>query len=59
MSDRNPQISQMSDVSMVENLALQALAIWPQERPLLGRYGLSGAIRASSSIPTLATVDDT
>jgi len=30
---------------MVENLALQALAIWPQERPLLERYGLSGPIR--------------
>ena len=35
----------MGDVSMFENLALQALAIWPQEQALFERYGLSGAIR--------------
>ena len=45
MNDRNPQAHQMGDVSMFENLALQALAIWPQERTLFERYGLSGPIR--------------
>lgn len=43
--DRNPQAEQMGDASMVRNLAYQAEAIWPQERPLLDRYGLSGALR--------------
>lgn len=43
--DRNPQAEQMGDESMVRNLAHQAEAIWPQERPLFARYGLSGALR--------------
>ena len=30
----------MADESMVRNLAAQAEAIWPQERPLFKRYGL-------------------
>ena len=42
---RNPQAEQMGDESMVRNLAYQAEAIWPQELPLLDRYGLSGALR--------------
>ena len=46
MSDtRNPQAQQMGDESMVRNLAHQAEAIWPQERSLFDRYGLSGEIR--------------
>ncbi len=44
-SDRNPQAEQMGDESMARNLAHQAEAIWPQEQPLFGRYGLSGALR--------------
>lgn len=43
--DRNPQAEQMGDESMVRNLAFQAEAIWPQERQLFDRYGLSGALR--------------
>lgn len=43
--DRNPQARQMGDASMVENLALQARAIWPQERELFHRYRLSGPLR--------------
>jgi ubiquinone/menaquinone biosynthesis C-methylase UbiE len=43
--DRNPQAEQMSDESMVRNLAHQAEAIWPQELPLFARYALSGALR--------------
>lgn len=42
--DRNPQREQMADESMVRNLAAQAEAIWPQERALVERYGLSGAL---------------
>ena len=42
-ADRNPQAEQMGDESMARNLAHQAEAIWPQERPLFDRYGLSGA----------------
>ncbi len=38
--NRNPQAKQMADESMVRNLAAQARAIWPQEQPLLERYGL-------------------
>jgi SAM-dependent methyltransferase len=38
--DLNPQAEQMADESMVRNLAAQADAIWPQERPLFGRYAL-------------------
>jgi SAM-dependent methyltransferase len=36
----NPQAEQMSDESMVRNLAAQAEAIWPQERVLFSRYDL-------------------
>lgn len=43
-NDRNPQAEQMGDESMVRNLAYQAEAIWPQERTLFDRYGLSGAL---------------
>jgi len=35
----NPQAREMADESMVRNLAAQALAIWPQEEPLIRRYG--------------------
>lgn len=45
MVERNPQAQEMGDASMVENLALQALAIWPQERHLFDRYALSGPVR--------------
>ena len=41
----NPQAEQMGDESMARNLAFQAEAIWPQEAPLFGRYGLSGGLR--------------
>lgn len=41
-TERNPQAQQMGDESMVRNLAWQAQAIWPQERSLFDRYGLSG-----------------
>jgi ubiquinone/menaquinone biosynthesis C-methylase UbiE len=40
VTDLNPQAKQMSDESMVRNLAAQARAIWPQEVPLLRRYAL-------------------
>lgn len=43
--DHNPQAEQMGDESMARNLAHQAEAIWPQERRLFDRYGLSGALR--------------
>lgn len=39
---RNPQAAQMADESMLRNLAAQAIAIWPQEEPLLQRYTLPG-----------------
>lgn len=40
--DSNPQAKEMADESMVRTLAAQALAIWPQEAPLLRRYGIEG-----------------
>ncbi|HVP68346.1 MAG TPA: class I SAM-dependent methyltransferase [Anaeromyxobacteraceae bacterium] len=43
--DLNPQAAQMAHESMVRNLASQALAIWPQEAPLLRRYALPAAAR--------------
>jgi len=43
--DRNPQARQMGDESMVQNLAFQAQAIWPQEAELFHRYELSGPLR--------------
>lgn len=42
---RNPQAEQMADESMLRTLTAQADAIWPQERALFARYGLSGARR--------------
>lgn len=39
--DRNPQAEQMADESMVRCLAAQAEAVWPQEQPLIERYGLA------------------
>ena len=38
--DLNPQARQMADESMVRNLAAQAEAIWPQERPYFEAYPL-------------------
>jgi SAM-dependent methyltransferase len=38
--DRNPQAAPMAHESMVRNLAAQAEAIWPLERPLFARYRL-------------------
>jgi SAM-dependent methyltransferase len=38
--DLNPQAKEMADESMVRNLAAQAEAIWPQEKPLFDRYPL-------------------
>jgi ubiquinone/menaquinone biosynthesis C-methylase UbiE len=43
-ADRNPQAEQMGDESMARNLAHQAEAIWPQERPLFARYKLAGPV---------------
>jgi SAM-dependent methyltransferase len=40
MDDLNPQAREMADESMVRNLAAQAEAIWPQEKPLFERYHL-------------------
>jgi ubiquinone/menaquinone biosynthesis C-methylase UbiE len=45
LTDLNPQRKQMSDESMVRNLAAQAEAIWPQERELFRRYGLADDVR--------------
>ncbi|MCC6336868.1 MAG: methyltransferase domain-containing protein [Myxococcales bacterium] len=44
-SELNPQAAQMADESMVRTLAAQADAIWPQEAPLLARYGLRPGAR--------------
>lgn len=41
----NPQAKHMADESMVRNLRHQAEAIWPQERPLIERYGLPAGTR--------------
>jgi ubiquinone/menaquinone biosynthesis C-methylase UbiE len=45
VTDLNPHREQMADESMVRNLEAQARAIWPQEAPLFGRYGLGEEIR--------------
>src|SRR5438445_12046456 len=34
----SPQAAEMADESMVRNLAAQAEAIWPQERPIFARH---------------------
>jgi ubiquinone/menaquinone biosynthesis C-methylase UbiE len=44
-ADHNPQATQMGDESMARTLGFQAQAIWPQERALFDRYGLSGCVR--------------
>ena len=38
MNPSSPQAKEMADESMVRNLAAQAEAIWPQERPLFERH---------------------
>ncbi|HKQ18123.1 MAG TPA: class I SAM-dependent methyltransferase [Candidatus Eisenbacteria bacterium] len=45
MTDLNPHKEQMADESMVRTLDAQARAIWPQEAPLIQRYGLRDDIR--------------
>jgi SAM-dependent methyltransferase len=45
MNPSSPQAREMGDESMVRNLAAQAEAIWPQERPLLARYSLPASPR--------------
>lgn len=40
MSKKNPQAEQMAHESMVRNLAAQAQAIWPQEKPIFESYKL-------------------
>jgi ubiquinone/menaquinone biosynthesis C-methylase UbiE len=45
VTDLNPQARQMADESMVRNLSAQAMAIWPQERPLIERYALPANAR--------------
>ncbi len=45
MTDLNPQLKQMADESMARTLEAQARAIWPQEVPLVRRYGLGPDIR--------------
>ena len=42
--NRNPQQAQMADESMVRNLAAQAKALWPLEKPLFERYGAPARI---------------
>jgi len=44
-SELFPQAREMADESMVRNLAAQAEALWPQERPLLQRYFLPTGAR--------------
>ncbi len=45
MPAKNPQAEQMADESMVRNLAAQAQAIWPQERPIFEGYALKAHAR--------------
>jgi ubiquinone/menaquinone biosynthesis C-methylase UbiE len=45
VTDLNPHVKQMADESMVRTLGAQARAIWPQEAPLIRRYGLGPDIR--------------
>ena len=40
MNKSSPQAREMRDESMVRNLAAQAEAIWPQERPIFSGYSL-------------------
>ena len=39
-SEKNPQVEQMADESMLRTLAAQASAIWPAESAFFARYGL-------------------
>ena len=43
--DRNPQLREMADESMVRNLAVQAEAIWPQEEAIFRAHRLPDAPR--------------
>ena len=43
--DRNPQLEQMADESMLRTLTAQAECIWPGEQPLFARYALRGALQ--------------
>jgi SAM-dependent methyltransferase len=43
--DLNPQQEQMAHASMIETLAMQAQAVWPQEQTYLKRYTLPPDIR--------------
>ena len=43
--DCNPQAAMMADESMVRTLRHQIEAIWPQEAPLFGRYGIGPGAR--------------
>ncbi|MEQ1891297.1 MAG: class I SAM-dependent methyltransferase [Planctomycetota bacterium] len=43
--DKNPQAGPMAHESMVRNLAAQAEAVWPLERPLFARYRLPARAR--------------
>ena len=43
--DMNPQAEQMAAEPMVRTLQAQAIATWPQEKPLFEAYGLKGNIR--------------
>ena len=45
MTDLNPHGEQMADPSMLRTLEAQARAIWPQEEPLIRRYGLPDDVR--------------
>src|SRR5260370_41694724 len=45
MNRSSRQAREMGDESMVRNLAAQAEAIWPQERPLFARYLLPASPR--------------
>jgi ubiquinone/menaquinone biosynthesis C-methylase UbiE len=45
VTDLNPHRKQMADESMVRTLEAQAQAIWPQEAPLIRRYGLGPGAR--------------
>src|SRR5260370_26602294 len=38
MNPSSPQAKEMADESMVRNLAAQAEAIWPQEKPIFLRH---------------------
>jgi SAM-dependent methyltransferase len=45
MNPSSPQAKEMADESMVRNLAAQAIAIWPQEEPIVARHPIGdGAV---------------